>query len=95
MRRPLILQAIVWFILVAIMITAVRFGPAALARLRGGGDCLDQFSLSGDTVLSEEFPPNEEHIWVLSDGKLYYVTGSDAIEVCATGDPANPTFVPR
>ena len=91
MRRALILQAIVWLGLVVAGWGTIKYWPDIL-RLVRGNDCLDQYSLSGETKLPPELDPNSEHIWVLSKGKLYWVTPAGATEVCATGDPENPAF---
>ena len=86
-------MAMAWIVFAATVAAGVQFGPAALTAIHGGDSrCLDQFSLSGTAQYSRDFNQEQEHIWVLDKGRLYYVSASGAVEACATGDPENPTF---
>ena len=92
MKRAEILQAIVWLGLVAAGWSTIKYWPDIL-RLARGNDCLTEFVLPdlGPATLALT-GQKEQSTWVLSGGKLYLAAESGAYEICASGDPRQPTI---
>ena len=92
--RYKIRRSLAWVLLGLLAVGVVRYSGEILATLRGSdSDCLVAYALPpAEDVVESITGQVEEAVWAVNEGKLYLFVRSGPIEVCAVGEPSDPTF---
>jgi len=87
-------RLLAWILLGQVIVGVVLYSDEILATLRGSdSDCLVAYALPPvEDVVESITGQVEEAVWVVNEGELYLFVRSGPIEVCAVGEPSNPTF---